>query len=188
MVVLAGAAWSDITCGKVYNWWLLGGVAAGIVLRGWQFLPPAGVMLAVGFCLFRFRMMGAGDGKLMAVMAGYLGLGSGMRTIAAGLLLGAVWSLRCMWRGRSFRARLMYGSAYFMRVFLEKKIVAYDALSRSGKDDNHRIPLAACLAVGGCLYLVAEAAVVVEAAVAAEAVTAGRLWMLGESALRGGIG
>ena len=109
-------------------------------------------MLVLAFCLFRFRMMGAGDGKLMALIAGYLGLETGVRAIGAGFAVGAVWSLCRLWHDKSFQVRLWYLAAYFTRVFQEKKIVAYDELS--GMDGRHRIPFAACLAAGVCLYLV----------------------------------
>lgn len=154
-VILIGAGLTDLRFGKVYNWWLLLGTAAGICCRGAGFLTDAGVILLPLFLLFRFRMMGAGDGKLMAVTAGYLGLEAGTQAIAAGLAVGALWSLYRLWYGGSYRTRFIYFSAYFMRVFQNKKMEAYDSLA--GVDAEHRIPLAACLAAGGMLYLALRA-------------------------------
>lgn len=150
-VFLAGAAVSDLRRGKVYNWWLLIWTVFGVWRVGAGFFLPAAAVLVPAFLLFRLRMMGAGDGKLMAVAAGYLGLDAGLRAIGAGLLVGAIWSLCRLWRDRSLMARLKYFSAYFTRIFQEKNILAYDGLS--GTDGRHQIPLASCLAVGVCLYL-----------------------------------
>lgn len=150
-VFLLGAAVTDVKCGKVRNRWVLLGIAAGIGCVGWRFLLPAVVVLIPAFLLFRLRMMGAGDGKVMAVIAGYLGFSDGCRAIAAGLLTGALWSLYRLWRSGGFRARLWYLAAYFVRMFQERKVYVYDALS--GGAGGHRIPLAACLAAGTGLYL-----------------------------------
>ena len=154
-VILAGAGWTDLRSGKVSNRWLLVGALAGVCCRGPDFGWAALMLLIPAFVLFRFRMMGAGDGKLMGVIAGYLGVEAGMQAIAAGLAVGAIWSLCRLWRSQSFRARFRYLSAYFMRVFQEKKIEAYDTFT--GTDRGNRIPLAACLAVGGYLYLAGRA-------------------------------
>ncbi|MCQ4838257.1 hypothetical protein NE556_24350, partial [[Clostridium] symbiosum] len=45
------------------------------------------------FPLFLFRMMGAGDIKVMAVIAGYMGMDRGVEIIFYGLAAAAVWSL-----------------------------------------------------------------------------------------------
>lgn len=151
-VFLAGAALTDLLFGKVYNKWLFLGAVFGIGCTGITFLEAAAVVLIFTFWLFRLRMMGAGDCKMMAVIAGYLGVETGIRAIGAGLAVGAVWSLCRLWHDRNFRVRLKYFAAYFMQIFNEKKIIAYDELS--GRDGRHRIPLAACLAAGVFLYLV----------------------------------
>ncbi len=141
----------DLSSYKVRNGWVLMAVIIGFMLRGPAFLPGAAAALAAGFWLFHLRMMGAGDGKVMMVIAGYLGLRDGSRAIAAGFLAGAVWSLCRLWHDRSFRARLEFLFAYFVRIFQEKEWIMYDSLS--GGDGRHRIPLAACLSAGTGLYL-----------------------------------
>lgn len=149
---LLGAAVTDLTRGKVFNGWLALGVVLGVCCVGPKFFWQAAAALVPGFFLFRLRMMGAGDGKMMAVIAGYLGLDAGLRAIGAGFVVGAVWSLCRLWHDRSLKARLLYFSAYIAQVFQEKNIVEYDELS--GTDDRHRIPFAACLSAGVCLYLI----------------------------------
>ena len=156
-VFLLGAAVTDLKKGKVCNAWLAMGAVLGFCCVGVRFFPPAAVVMVPAFFLFRLRMMGAGDGKLMALIAGYLGLETGLRAIGAGFVVGAIWSLCRLWHDKSVKARLLYFLAYFTRMFQEKNIVAYDELS--GTDGRHRIPFAACLSAGTCLYLLCSGAV-----------------------------
>lgn len=112
---------------------------------------PAAIMLIPVFLLFALGMLGAGDGKMMAVIAGYLGFWDGICAVGAGMLIGALWSLHRLWCGRSFRTRLTYLSAYFWRIFHTKELISYGSVS--GDDPERIIPLAACLAAGTYLYL-----------------------------------
>lgn len=151
-MILAGAAGTDLAWGKVKNVWLLPGVLLGIVFRGPMFLRDGGIVLVMTFSLFRLRMMGAGDGKLMALIAGFLGMPEGISAIWLGLWIGVMWSL-CRLRQRgSIRARLEYLAAYLARVVQCRTVTAYENLS--GGSGVHRIPLAACLAAGVYLYLI----------------------------------
>lgn len=150
-MILAGAAGTDLCCGKVRNWWLFLGMAAGIRCVGAGFVSAAGMMLVPVYLLFCFRLMGAGDGKLMVLIAGYLGFWQGLAAIWTGLLIGAVWSICRFWHDGSFRTRLFYLSAYFMRTIRQQTVTAYEDFSGAG--GRHRIPLAACLAAGVYLYL-----------------------------------
>lgn len=98
-------------------------------------------------------MMGAGDGKVMALMAGFLGLPEGIYAIWTGLCVGAVWSICRFWHDKSFRARLTYFFAYIMRAINYGTMEQYDNWSEHGHGDRHRIPLAVCMAAGLYLYL-----------------------------------
>lgn len=150
-VILLVAGVSDFRYRKVYNGWLFMGMAAGIIFWGKDFLLPAGIVLIPVFLLFRFRLMGAGDAKLMALIAGYLGFDAGIAAIGAGLCAGAAWSLCRLLHDKDLRIRLTYLSAYFRRVFLTRMITAYEMPPQ--RDGREQIPLAACLAVGTYLYL-----------------------------------
>lgn len=153
MVLLVAGA-SDFRYRKVYNGWLFMGMAAGVMVCGKDFLLPAGTVLLPVFLLYRLRLMGAGDAKLMALIAGYLGLDAGIWAIGAGLLTGAAWSLCRLLHDKDLRVRLKYLSAYFRRVFLTGMITAYEMPSR--EDGREQVPLATCLAVGTYLYLLAS--------------------------------
>lgn len=150
-VILLVAGISDFRYRKVYNYWLFMGMAAGVLLCGRDFLLPAGIVIVPVFLLFRLRLMGAGDAKLLVLMTGYLGIDDGLPAIGAGFFIGAVWSLCRLLRDRDLRVRLTYLSVYFRRVFLTRIITAYEM--PSGGDGREQIPLATCLAVGTYLYL-----------------------------------
>lgn len=155
-LVLLVAGVSDFRYRKVYNGWLFMGMAAGVVFWGKDFLFPAGIVLIPVFLLYRLRLIGAGDAKLMALVAGYLGMDAGLEAIGAGLLTGAAWSLCRLLHDRDLRVRLTYLSVYFRRVFLTGMITAYEMPSR--EDGREQVPLATCLAVGTYLYLFATRA------------------------------
>lgn len=144
---------------RVPNRWLLAGAVVGICCRGKDFFPGAGIVLLVTFFLFRLRMIGAGDGKLMAVMAGYLGMEAGAEAIFSGLLVGALWSLYRLWNSNCLRTRLIYLSAYFMRIFQTGRGESYGGDLR--KEPSYTIPLAVCMAAGTYLYLMISAAATV---------------------------
>lgn len=141
----------------MYNWWLVLGLAAGVLCRGAAFFTGAAFFLIPSFLLFCFRMIGAGDGKLAAVTGGFLGIQDGLFMIMIGLFLGALWSVGRMWRDRSFGLRMRYLLHYAERLMGQRTCFSYDDLT--GLEARHRIPLAACLSAGGYLYLLGSAAV-----------------------------
>lgn len=141
----------------MYNWWLVLGLAAGVLCRGAAFFTGAVFFLIPSFLLFCFRMIGAGDGKLAAVTGGFLGIQDGLFVIMIGLFLGALWSVGRMWRDRSFGLRMGYLIHYAESLMGQRSCFSYDDLT--GLEARHRIPLAACLSAGGYLYLLGSAAV-----------------------------
>ena len=119
---------------------------AGVMERGIGFFTGALPFLMFGMFLFRFRVMGAGDGKLMAVIGGYLGIRDGFYAVALGVLAGAVWSL---WRFRQpglAAERLGYLQGYARAVVQGRSLRAYDSLECVKAP--HHIPFAVCLAAG----------------------------------------
>lgn len=103
--------------------------------------------------------MGAGDGKLMAVMAGYLGMEAGIEAIGAGMAVGAIWSLCILARDRDQKRRLVYLFAYFRRMLQTGRMEAYGAWTEGEKGAT--IPLGACMAAGTYLYLLLSGAAAV---------------------------
>lgn len=114
-------------------------------------MPPAAIVLALSFVLYRLRVLGAGDGKTMALIAGYLGMDQGLYAIGAGLAVGAVWSVCLLLRKRDGRARLRHLYAWIRRMIFTKTLSSYEQLPGGGREDT--VPLASCMAVGTGLYL-----------------------------------
>lgn len=153
-IVLTGAGITDLRDGKVYNWWLVLGLAAGVLCRGAVFFTGAVFFLIPSFLLFCFRMIGAGDGKLAAVTGGFLGIQDGLFVIMIGLFLGALWSVGRMWRDRSFGLRMGYLLHYAESLMGQRTCFSYDDLT--GLEARHRIPLARVCQLGDiCICLVA---------------------------------
>lgn len=150
-ILLLGAAWTDLTCHQVKNKWFLWGFAVGVGLRGVTFLTVAILALVPVFLLFCLGLMGAGDGKMIVCIAGYLGLHNGFVAVGFGMAVGAVWSLVILLHHRSLMTRLKYLYAWFRQRFQTKTWIAY--IPPAGEHGEETIPLAACLAVGTYLYL-----------------------------------
>ena len=165
LVILAVGAWFDIREQRVPNWWCILACAAGVCLT-WQTAAGKGsvwplllytarllVVAAVWFPLFRLRMIGAGDVKLMALIVGFLGFGTGVPVILYGFFIGAVLAFLKMLICRNLRQRLTFFFAYIRRLFLTKEVLPYYQAARDGK--NAVIPLAACLLGGYVWHLLA---------------------------------
>ena len=149
LVLCAGVtlcAWTDWKYGKVQNIWLMLLAFAGVLHRGIGFFSGATLFLVFGMALFRFRFMGAGDGKLMAVIGGYLGIKAGFYAVALGFFTGAVWSLWKMRRHGLAAERFCYLRNYVVSTWVSGEISPYDTLGQA--DAPHHIPFAVCLAAG----------------------------------------
>lgn len=149
---------------RIPNWWSLGAVLCGLGLciltaaQGDAGREVLGYMLrmaaatAVLFPLFLLRMMGAGDIKMMAVMAGCLGVSDGACAIGLGFIVGAILALVKMTVQKSLRKRLAILVAYIRRLFLTKEIVPYYRAERDGT--GAVIPFTLCLFVGYLWFVV----------------------------------
>ena len=163
LVVLLGGAWYDIREHRIPNWWCICALIGGFILTWswalpgenlWQLLLYGGRILtvtALWFPLFWLRMIGAGDIKLMALMAGYLGFRAGARAVLYGFFIGAVLAFLKMLVCRNLHQRLRYCFAYFRRLFLTGERMPYYEASRDGR--TVVIPLGFCLMAGYVMSL-----------------------------------
>lgn len=163
LVILFGGACYDMKEHRVPNWWVLSACACGLGLcvltaaKGqevWsilKYMARLGGVMVILFPLFMFRVMGAGDIKMMAVITGCLGVSSGAKVILFGFLIGAILALVKMLIQKSLFKRLNVLTAYIRRLFLTKEIVPYYVAGRDGSQAV--IPFTLCLFLGYLWYM-----------------------------------
>lgn len=171
LAVLALCAVQDIRRHRIPNWVVGCGIALGLavgcgIFSGYGpgevmagnggciggaagFLGRMILVWGIGFPFFVFGMTGAGDVKVMGLIAAFMGMKDGMTAIWAGLCLGAVLALGKMLYQGSIYQRFLYLSAYIRRVFQDGKIEKYYCRQRDGI--NCVIPLGACFFAGTLL-------------------------------------
>lgn len=143
------AVW-DTALGRIPNRLL-----AFFWLAGVPFVPhPAYfmrgmILLLLLYPLVACRMLGAGDGKLLGVISGYLGVYAALWVLAAAGILGAAGSV-CRKKGRAFwRRRLIYLFGYLFRLWRHRKMEPY----APPQPAEGQIPLALPVLGGLLLFL-----------------------------------
>ena len=162
--ILATGSYFDIREHRIPNRLVLFGVVTGVFLSGREagnqavlwgamfFLNRFFVVTALFFLLFLFRMIGAGDIKIIALIYGYLGYGNGFAAVTGGFIIGAFWSQVLMTvKGCTFQ-RFSYFLTYIRLLIQTKKITAYYSSARDGYDSV--IPLGFCMFLGTILTVV----------------------------------
>lgn len=150
---LLGAALTDRMQHRIFNWWVLIGAAAGIYLRGADFLAAFAGILFVLLPLFRIRAFGAGDVKLMALICGYAGVFEGVKCIYAGMVFAAAVSVCRMIQTKSLKARLIHLCVYIRHTIQTKQITEYCDIRR--EKSGAVIALAPYLFLGTVIVLLA---------------------------------
>lgn len=154
-VVLVIAVYTDVKYEKIYNGLIAVGFM-GIIIKlvvdfSWQHLyyTMAGVVLPVVclFPLFYFRMMGAGDIKLLAVIGGFLEFKGILNCLILSVFIGAVIAVYKMYRHNLFHERFAYFS-YYMKNYLKTKdtVPYYSNLSGNAKI-HFAIPVGIAVAI-----------------------------------------
>lgn len=110
------------------------------------YLIRVGSLLIVLFPLYLFRMIGAGDIKMAAVLFGAAGLRQGGRIFLCGLAAAGIWSLVLLIRRGIARQRLTYLVFYLYRSALGGSVEPYYLEARDGKEAS--FCLAPCLFLG----------------------------------------
>lgn len=127
------AVFFDLRRGKIPNALILSGLCLGwcwqlvqVGLTGiFVFLAGAGLPLVLLAVLFYFRMLGAGDIKLFAVIGGFMGAEKLLSCMVYSFLLGGAISVLLIIRRRNLLRRLHYFFAYISNYFQTKTWVSY---------------------------------------------------------------
>ena len=110
------------------------------------YLIRVGILLIVLFPLYLFRMIGAGDIKMAAVLFGAAGMRQGGRILLCGLAAAGIWSFVLFAKRGIVRQRLTYLVFYLYRFALGGSIEPYYLEARDGKEAS--FCLAPCLFLG----------------------------------------
>lgn len=100
-LVAVAACWFDITERRIPNWLVLATLAGGLLFAAAG--PEAGALvprlihaaiaLIIGMGLYAIRLIGAGDAKFYAAVAGWFNVSEGLGLLVAVSLVGAVFAL-----------------------------------------------------------------------------------------------
>lgn len=141
---LIAAAFNDLSDFKIPNWisvLLLAAFPVAVVSSGldlthlWQGLLLGAAMLVVGFALFAFKIAGGGDGKLLAAVAPWIGIGSLFNFLLATTFVGGVLALVIL---------------CFRRLPILPIYARYDWLMEMHQNNNG-IPYGVAIAIGGLI-------------------------------------
>lgn len=110
----------------------MAGICFGILYSS-GFLIRAAIAILIFFTLYIFRMMGAGDIKLIAVIAGWLDIHMGIRAITLGFIAAAAAAALKLLILGNLKERLIYFVVYIRQILQTKKIIKYYT-AQTGED------------------------------------------------------
>lgn len=159
LMIVTVAVCMDLMREKVENSWILLSWVLGL---GYQigaeggrgiisFFISAALPLLLLYILFRFRMMGAGDIKLLSAVGGFMGVTAVCWCIFFSFLFGAVLSAAILMTCGDVSRRLRYFSRYFQHYFQTGRIVPYRKSGRRMEHIHFSVPvfLSVLLYAGG---------------------------------------
>lgn len=139
----------DLDRQKIDNQWIFLGWIAGfsyqIIRRGLRgagiFFLGSAVPVLLLYLLFWFRMLGAGDIKLLSVLGGFMGPVAVTVCIGYSLVFGAVLSLAVLILCGNFLSRLRYFTGYLKRITTTKQVVPYMVRGKRMENIHFSIPI-----------------------------------------------
>lgn len=152
----AAAVWLDLKKERIPNWLIVSGLALGWcvqliengVLGIFWFSGGAGFMLLAGAPVYYFRMMGAGDIKLLAVAGGFLGPWEAVIFLGVSLMAGGCFAVYLLWKRRNLKERVCYFYCYVKKWKATGKWQPY----LNDKDQNGRMHFSIAVLIGILLY------------------------------------
>lgn len=156
--VLVLAALEDFTRYQVSNRLIIAGWITGMIFSfcnndlagiiSWCLNVTVSILLL--FFLFRFKMLGAGDIKLLSVISGFMGISLAIEVFEVAVIIGGVFSVvKCIRYGYLIN-RLSYFRQYISELLSKRCIRAYYVKKRDG--DTVVIPFS--VAIGLAFFIV----------------------------------
>ena len=159
LMITTVAVCMDVMREKVENSWI---VLSWILGLGYQIGAEgiagagcffAGVLIPILFLypLFRFRMIGAGDIKLLSAVGGFMDFSAICWCMFCSFLIGAALSAAVLATCGDFSRRLRYFSRYFHNYFQTGKVVPYRKYGMQPEHIHFSVPvfLSVLLYAGG---------------------------------------
>lgn len=128
LTAATGAVWMDLRTEEIANGWIVTIGIAGF-LASWSSRGVPGVLfwfsgilvpLLCLFWLFLFRMLGAGDIKLLSALGGILGPAAILKCVCLSFLFGAILSIGILIICGNIRQRLFKLIIYFRNMAVMK--------------------------------------------------------------------
>ncbi len=144
----------DLIKDRISNGFLLAGWAAGaagaLVLQPFPrglaaFAGGALLPLVLLFLLFYFRMMGAGDIKLLSVLGGFTGIRGSLAILAGSFLIGGALSAVRLTADRAWVGRFRFFFRYVQNYRITGLRIPYRPAERGRESLHFAIPVFAAL-------------------------------------------
>lgn len=164
MALLVIAAVIDMKTGRIPNWLVFGGALYALVYNTMSplYARDIGILFALGglavglvslLPAYLFRVMGAGDVKLMAMVGAFIGAWATVGAVLATLVAGGVLALAlAMWAGRT--VRLLRNVAAVSRGTMVTMATGIGGLAVHAGPSAGKMPYGVAIAVGTIAYLV----------------------------------
>lgn len=159
LTIAATAAGMDLISEKIANklilfFWITGlGYQIGFwgTAGIWRFFKGAMIPIILLFGLFLFRMLGAGDIKLLSALGGIMGITAVLKCILLSFLIGAVLSAAFIAACGNLWQRLRYFTEYIHRFSCTREIQPYYRPGKQIENIHFGVPvlLSVMLYAGG---------------------------------------
>ena len=167
ILLLLIAAVSDVRTGRIPNWLVFGGAFYAITYISFNpvYRHDVGIVFALsGFLIgliallpaYFFRIMGAGDVKLMAMVGSFLGTNDAVGAVLASLIAGGVLALAFAAYSGTVVAMIRNVAMMFRGTMLTFTTGLGGGLTIQGGHSAGRMPYGLAIALGTIGYLVLE--------------------------------
>jgi prepilin peptidase CpaA len=164
MALLLIAAVIDVRSSRIPNWLVFGGALYGLVYNAISpvYARDIGILFALGglgvglaalLPAYFFKVMGAGDVKLMAMVGAFLGASATVGAVLATLVAGGVLAIAlAVWSGRLVRMLRNVGA--MSRGTVLTLATGVTGLTVHDRPSAGKMPYGLAIAVGSIAYLV----------------------------------